>query len=100
MRPAARDSPTAPRSSSNTCQYISARFVNAAYSSPRRRSASAISGPFDHVDVRQHVEVDVALDDVLAELVFLQAAHLRLGGRPTRDPRHRDVAHVSLHDLF
>src|SRR6266850_3063207 len=54
----------------------------------------------DDVDVRQHVEVDVAVDDRLAELVLLQAAHGRLGGCPARHPRHRDVAGVRLHDLL
>src|SRR5256885_312980 len=93
-------SPSAFLSSSNTCQYISARFLNAAYRSRRRRSASAISGPFHHVDVGQHVEIDIALDDGLAELVLLEAAHLRLGGGPPRDPRHGDVADVGLHDLL
>src|SRR5689334_2626766 len=79
MRPVACGSPSARRSSSNTCQYISARFLNAAYSSPRRRSASAISGPLDHVDVRQHVEIDVALDHGLAALVLLETPHRRFG---------------------
>src|SRR5262245_59987204 len=100
MRPVAWASPSAFRSSSNTCRYISARFLNAAYSSPRRRSASAISGPFDHVEMRQHVEVNVALDDVFALPVLFQAAHVRLGGGPARDPRHRNVAAVGLHDLL
>src|SRR2546425_8931825 len=99
-RPVACGSPSARRSSSKMCQYISARFLNAAYSSPRRRSTSAISGAFDHVDVRQHVEIDVALDDGLAQLVLLEPAHLRFGRGPPRDPRHRDVADVGLHDLL
>src|SRR5919197_681110 len=100
MRPVACGSPSALRSSSNTCQYISARFLKAAYSSPRRRSASAISGALDDVEMRQHVEVDIAFDHVLAELVLLEAAHVRLRRGPPRDPRHRDVADVGLHDLF
>src|SRR5262245_41446297 len=100
MRPVACGSPSALRSSSNTCQYISARFLNAAYSSPRRRSASAISGFLDHVDVRQHVEVDVALDHGLAGLVLLETAHRRLGRRPSSDPGDGDVAGVRLHDLL
>src|SRR5690242_4518804 len=93
-------SPSAFLSSSNTCQYISARFLNAAYSSPRRRSASATSGLFHHIEVRQHVEVDVALDDVVAALVLLETAHGRLGRGPASDPCDRDVADVRLHDLF
>src|SRR5256885_3391151 len=100
MSAVAWGSPSAFLSSSNTCQYISARFLNAAYRSRRRRSASAISGPFHHVDVGQHVEIDIALDDGLAQLVLLEAAHLRLGGGPPRDPRHGDVADVGLHDLL
>src|SRR5947207_10634928 len=100
MSAVAWGSPSAFLSSSNTCQYISARFLNAAYRSRRRRSASVISGPFHHVDVGQHVEIDIALDDGLAELVLLEAAHLRLGGSPPRHPRHRDVADVGLHDLL
>src|SRR5882762_538529 len=100
MSAVAWGSPSAFLSSSNTCQYISARFLNAAYRSRRRRSASAISGPFHHVDVGQHVEIDVALDDGLAQLVLLEPAHLRLGRGPPRDPRHGDVADVGLHDLL
>src|SRR3989475_8964337 len=99
-RPVACGSPSARRSSSKMCQYISARFLNAAYSSPRRRSTSAISGAFYHVDVRQHVEIDIALDDGLAQLVLLEPAHLRLGRGPPGDPGHRDVAGVGLHDLL
>src|SRR5215470_7715964 len=100
MRPVACGSPSALRSSSNTCQYISARFLNAAYSSPRRRSASAMSGALDHVEVRQHVEVDVALDHRLAGLVLLQAPHGGLGRSPSSDPGDGDVADVRLHDLL
>src|SRR5690349_20386879 len=100
MSEVACGSPSAFRSSSNTCQYISARFLNAAYSSPRRRSASAISGPLDHVDVRQHVEVDVALDHGLAALVLLETPNRRFGRRPSSDPGHGDVAAVGLHDLL
>src|SRR5262245_17981812 len=100
MRPVAWASPSARRSSSNTCQYISARFLNAAYSSPRRRSASAISGPLDHVDMRQHVEVDIALDHGLAALVLLETSHGRFGRRPSSDPGDGDVAGVGLKNLF
>src|SRR5262249_9421472 len=100
MRPVACGSPGGFRSSSDTCQYISARFLNAAYSSPRRRSASAISGALDHIDVRQHVEVDVALDHGLASLILLQASYDRFGSRPSSDPGDGDVAAVRLHDLL
>src|SRR5919198_1159725 len=61
---------------------------------------SACSGLLDHVQVSQHVDVDVAVDDRLPRLVLLDAADVRLGGPVADDPLHRDVADVALEDLL
>src|SRR6266566_2020468 len=52
------------------------------------------------VDVLEHVDVDVAVDHVLARLVLLDSAHPRLLGRVAHHPGHRHVADVLLHDLL
>src|SRR4029453_16987556 len=54
----------------------------------------------DHVDVLEHADVDVAVDDELARLVLLDALDPRLGRGIPDHPGSRDVAHVGLHDLL
>src|SRR3989442_6887428 len=61
---------------------------------------SARSGPLDHVEVRQHVDVDVGLEDELALAVPFDPTDVRLGRRVADRPRHRNVADIGLHDLL
>src|SRR2546428_690002 len=44
--------------------------------------------------------VQIAVDDGRPQLVLFQPPHLRLGRGPPRDPGHRNVAPVRLHDLL
>src|SRR5262249_27738837 len=55
---------------------------------------------FDDVQVREHVDVGVALDDGLALAILLDSAHPRLGRPVAHEPRHGDVADVGLEDLL
>src|SRR5262245_8684517 len=61
---------------------------------------SSVSALLDHVDVGEHVEVDVAVDHQLALPVLLDPAHRGLARGVADDPGHRHVAHVGLHDLL
>src|SRR5437773_6380671 len=66
----------------------------------RRIAPTARSGPLDHVEVRQHVDVDVGLEDELALAVPFDPTDVRLGGRVADRPGHRNIADVRLHDLL
>src|SRR5438270_5613191 len=61
---------------------------------PPPRPPPTALGLLHHVAVSQHVDVDVAADDVLTLPVLLEAAHGRLSLRVARDPGDRAVAQV------
>src|SRR5678815_3076860 len=82
---------------------LSEGMRRSAYHHRRSRTAAghAVFSAFLHdVEVREHVHVDVALDDHLALRVLLVAAHPRLARGVPHHPGHGDVAHVGLEDLL
>src|SRR5262245_36027401 len=93
VRASAIDVPANPAASSdmNATSFLmwSSLVVWPLAAAPAGPSAVGLSAFLHHVDVGEHVEVDVAVDDQLALPIPLDAAHHRLGRGVAHHPGHR-----------